>query len=88
MIVLSLGQHRPGNPRQSRPRGTTKPGEFGLAGNWAGAVVQVASLKLSPAEPANTVFAEWKVPAIDTKTTEPGTQIVGHLGGPRRLQHR
>jgi hypothetical protein len=68
----------------SRPRGTTKPGEFGLAGNWAGAVVQVASLKLSPAEPANTVFAEWKVPAINTKTTEPGTQIVGlwvGLGG-------
>jgi hypothetical protein len=68
----------------SRPRGTTKPGEFGLAGNWAGAVVQVSSLKLNPPEPANTVFAEWVVPTINTKTTEPGTQIVGFwvgLGG-------
>jgi hypothetical protein len=68
----------------SRPYATSKKGEFGLGGNWAGAVVQVASLKLSPAEPANTVFAEWQVPAINTKTAETGTQIVGFwvgLGG-------
>jgi len=74
----------PGKLPFSRPRGRSKDGEFGLGGNWAGAVVEVASLKLSPAEPANSVFAEWQVPAINTKTSEPGTQVVGFwvgLGG-------
>src|SRR5580658_9169637 len=37
----------------SRPHGSSKAGEFGLAGNWAGAVIEVASLNLKPAEPAN-----------------------------------
>jgi hypothetical protein len=69
----------------SRPRHAWKPDQFGsLVGNWAGGVVQVSSLGLSPPEPANVVFAEWKVPSINTATTEPGTQIVGFwvgLGG-------
>jgi hypothetical protein len=65
----------------SRPR--PQRGQFGLAGNWAGAVVETASLGLNPPQPANMVFAEWKVPAIKP-TGEPGTQIVGFwvgLGG-------
>ena len=69
---------------RSRPHAALKKDQFGLAGNWAGAVVQVSSLKLSPAEPANMVFAEWKVPTIQTTPAEPGTQIVGFwvgLGG-------
>jgi len=73
----------PGKLPFSRPH-ITPTGEFGLGGNWAGAVVQVASLKLSPPQPANSVFAEWQVPTINTKTSEPGTQIVGFwvgLGG-------
>jgi hypothetical protein len=60
-----------------------KPG-FGLAGDWAGAVVETSSLKLSPPEPANTVFAEWVVPKINTSTKESGSQTVGFwvgLGG-------
>jgi hypothetical protein len=60
-----------------------KPG-FGLEGNWAGAIVQTASLNLSPPEPANTVFAEWVVPKINTSTKESGSQTVGFwvgLGG-------
>jgi hypothetical protein len=68
----------------SRPRHAWKKGQFGLEGNWAGAVVQVASLGLSPPEPANMVFAEWTVPTIRTTPAEPGTQIVGFwvgLGG-------
>jgi hypothetical protein len=68
----------------SRPRAALQKDQFGLAGNWAGAVVQVASLGLKPAQPANMVFAEWKVPAIKTTPTQPGTQIVGFwvgLGG-------
>jgi Peptidase A4 family len=68
----------------SRPHSAWKKDQFGLVGNWAGAVVQVASLGLSPPEPANVVFAEWTVPAIKTKPAEPGTQIVGFwvgLGG-------
>jgi hypothetical protein len=66
----------------SRP--ALQKGQFGLAGNWAGAVVKVASLGFSPPQPANMVFAEWKVPAIKTTPAEPGTQIVGFwvgLGG-------
>jgi hypothetical protein len=65
----------------SRPR--PQRGQFGLAGNWAGAVVETASLGFNPPQPANMVFAEWKVPAIKP-TGEPGTQIVGFwvgLGG-------
>jgi len=64
-------------------RGSQKPG-FGLAGNWAGAVVQTASLGLNPPQPANTVFAEWVVPKINTSTKETGAQTVGFwvgLGG-------
>jgi hypothetical protein len=60
-----------------------KPG-FGLAGNWAGAVVETSSLGLNPPEPANNVFAEWVVPKISTSPSESGTQIVGFwvgLGG-------
>jgi hypothetical protein len=63
--------------------GVQKQG-FGLAGHWAGAVVQTSSLKLSPAEPANTVFAQWVVPKINTSTKETGSQTVGFwvgLGG-------
>jgi Peptidase A4 family len=68
----------------SRPRKAWKKEQFGLAGNWAGAVVEVASLDLNPPEPANVVFAEWTVPAINPKPAETGTQIVGFwvgLGG-------
>jgi len=57
---------------------------FGLAGNWAGAIVKTASLNLNPAEPANTVFAEWVVPKMNTATKETGAQTVGFwvgLGG-------
>ena len=55
---------------------------FGLAGDWAGAIVETASLGLS--QPANNVFAEWVVPKINTSTTESGSQTVGFwvgLGG-------
>ena len=65
----------------SRPR--HQRGQFGLAGNRAGAVVETASLGFNPPQPANMIFAEWKVPVI-TPTGEPGTQIVGFrvgLGG-------
>jgi hypothetical protein len=61
-----------------------KKDQFGLAGDWAGAVAQVSSLGFSPPEPANMVFAEWKVPTIQPKPAEPGMQIVGFwvgLGG-------
>jgi Peptidase A4 family len=57
---------------------------FGLAGDWAGAVVEVASLGLTPPEPANVVYAEWTVPTMSPNPAEPGTQIVGFwvgLGG-------
>jgi hypothetical protein len=66
------------------PHGSIKQQGFGLAGHWAGAVVQTSSLKLNPAEPANTVFAEWVVPKINTATKETGSQTVGFwvgLGG-------
>ncbi|HUA35824.1 MAG TPA: G1 family glutamic endopeptidase [Candidatus Binataceae bacterium] len=68
----------------TRPRALPKTNKFSLEGDWAGAVVNVPSLNLSPPEPANMVYAEWKVPAISTKPSEPGTQIVGFwvgLGG-------
>lgn len=68
----------------SKPHALWTKDQFGLAGNWAGAVVKVASLGFSPPEPANMVFAEWKVPTIQPKPAEPGTQIVGFwvgLGG-------
>jgi hypothetical protein len=66
------------------PHGALKPGNFGLAGNWAGAIVEVSSLGLSPAEPANMIFAEWVVPTINTSTQLSGAQTVGFwvgLGG-------
>jgi len=66
------------------PHGAPKKPGFGLAGNWAGGIVEVASLKLSPPQPANTVFAEWTVPTIQPKPAEPGSQTVGFwvgLGG-------
>jgi hypothetical protein len=64
-------------PERTQPR-------FGLAGDWAGAVVSVASLGFNPPEPANTVYAEWTVPTIQPNPAEPGTQTVGFwvgLGG-------
>lgn len=69
---------------RSKPHALWKKDQFGLAGDWAGAVVQVSSLGYSPYEPANMIFAEWKVPTIQPKPAEPGTQIVGFwvgLGG-------
>jgi hypothetical protein len=66
------------------PHGAPKKPGFGLAGNWAGGVVEVASLKLSPPQPANMVFAEWTVPTIQPKPAESGSQTVGFwvgLGG-------
>lgn len=69
---------------RSQPHALWKKDQFGLAGDWAGAVVQVSSLGFSPPEPANVVFAEWKVPTIQPKPTEPGSQTVGFwvgLGG-------
>jgi len=57
---------------------------FGLAGNWAGAIVETSSLQLNPPQPANSVFAEWVVPKINTNTKETGSQTVGFwvgLGG-------
>jgi hypothetical protein len=68
----------------ARRRADRAQSKFGLAGDWAGAVVQVASLDFSPPEPANVVYAEWTVPAISPRPSEPGTQIVGFwvgLGG-------
>jgi Peptidase A4 family len=70
---------------RSHPHRAPAGGDFGpLGGHWGGAVVQVASLNLNPPEPANVVFAEWKVPTISTTPAESGTQIVGFwvgLGG-------
>ena len=66
------------------PHGAPKKPGFGLGGDWGGAVVKVALLGLNPPEPANTVFAEWVVPKITPKPTEPGSQTVGFwvgLGG-------
>jgi hypothetical protein len=66
------------------PHGIAKPANFGLAGNWAGGIVQVSSLGLNPPEPANVVFAEWVVPAINMNTKLSGSQTVGFwvgLGG-------
>ncbi len=69
----------------SRPPAAQKSVQFGLqTTNWAGARVDVSSLGLRPAEPANMVFAEWKVPVIRTSPAEPGSQLVGFwvgLGG-------
>ncbi len=68
----------------TRPLFEWKKKPFGLVGDWGGAIVQVSSLGFSPPEPANTVFAEWVVPKIKPKPTEPGSQTVGFwvgLGG-------
>jgi hypothetical protein len=74
-------QANPARVWKSVPHNTFKDKQFGLSGNWAGAVVQVASLGFSPAEPANMVFAEWVVPTIQTIPSEPGTQRVGFWVG-------
>jgi hypothetical protein len=69
---------------QARRRSERGQRQFSLAGDWAGAVVQVGSLGFSPPEPANVVYAEWTVPTISPHPSEPGTQIVGFwvgLGG-------
>lgn len=69
---------------RSLPHGALKKRDFGLEGNWAGGIIEVASLGLNPPEPANTVFAEWVVPKINTSTPLSGSQTVGFwvgLGG-------
>jgi hypothetical protein len=61
--------------RAAKPR-------FGLSGQWAGATIDISSLGLT--EPANHVFAEWKVPALKTSPKPSGSQFVGFwvgLGG-------
>jgi Peptidase A4 family len=66
---------------KSAPHRVPKQKEFGLAGDWAGAVVQVASLGFTPPEPANMVYAEWVVPKIGTKPSESGSNRVGFWVG-------
>jgi len=66
------------------PHGALKPADFGLAGNWAGGIVEVSSLGLNPTEPATMVFAEWVVPTISTTPQLAGSQTIGFwvgLGG-------
>ncbi len=66
---------------KSAPHRVPKQKEFGLSGDWAGTVVQVASLGFSPPEPANTVYAEWVVPKISTTPSESGSNRVGFWVG-------
>jgi hypothetical protein len=67
---------------KSAPYRVPKQKEFGpLAGDWAGAVVQVASLGFTPPEPATMVYAEWVVPKISTTPSEPGSNRVGFWVG-------
>jgi hypothetical protein len=69
---------------KSAPHRVLQQKEFGLAGDWAGAVVQVASLGFTPPQPANMVYAEWVVPKISTTPSESGSNRVGFwvgLGG-------
>lgn len=68
---------------QSRPRHLRKKSDFGLAGDWSGAVLQTPS-NYSVIQQPNYIYAEFTVPLVQTAPQEPGTQIVGFwigLGG-------
>jgi Peptidase A4 family len=53
-----------GPPRVRRNRLRTTQADFDISGGWAGAVVDTSSLGLHPAELANTVYGEWRVPVV------------------------
>jgi hypothetical protein len=64
----------------SRPRHQWKKGDFGLAGDWAGAILQTPANYTAVQQP-NYVFTEFAVPFVQTTPQEPGTQIVGFWTG-------